>query len=71
MSKLSTLLISSVLCPDPVIYIDDRWLYEQEDVIEPIVEKEIENKKYETIETIMIMTLPKRTYLDFISNNNV
>jgi len=27
------LLISSVLCPDPVLYIDDRWLYELEDEI--------------------------------------
>ena len=36
------ILISSVLCPDPVIYIDDRWLYEQEDEIEPIIEKEID-----------------------------
>lgn len=25
------LLIASVLCDDPVLYIDDRWLYEQED----------------------------------------
>ncbi len=32
------LLISSVLCPDPVIYIDDRWLYEQIDEIGPINE---------------------------------
>lgn len=27
------LLISSVLCPDPVLYIDDRWLYDQEEVL--------------------------------------
>jgi pyruvate dehydrogenase E1 component beta subunit len=32
------LLISSVLCPDPVIYIDDRWLYEQTGNLEPIKE---------------------------------
>lgn len=32
------LLIASVLCADPVIYIDDRWLYEQEADLEPIVE---------------------------------
>ena len=30
------MLIASVLCPDPVIYIDDRWLYEQEDKITSI-----------------------------------
>ena len=32
------LLISSVLCPDPVIYIDDRWLYEQTANLKPIKE---------------------------------
>ena len=32
------LLISSVLCPDPVIYIDDRWLYDQTANLEPIKE---------------------------------
>lgn len=31
------LLIASVLCDDPVLYIDDRWSYEEEDVMEPIV----------------------------------
>ena len=36
------LLISSVLCPDPVIYIDDRWLYEQTSFIKPIEEKKID-----------------------------
>jgi pyruvate/2-oxoglutarate/acetoin dehydrogenase E1 component len=32
------LLIASVLCKDPVVYIDDRWLYEQTDELAPIVE---------------------------------
>jgi pyruvate dehydrogenase E1 component beta subunit len=32
------LLIASVLCNDPVIYIDDRWLYDQEDDLPPVVE---------------------------------
>ena len=31
------LLIASVLSPDPVIYIDDRWLYDQEDEIPAIL----------------------------------
>lgn len=39
------LLISSVLCPDPVIYIDDRWLYDQEAEIPPIVELELSKQK--------------------------
>jgi pyruvate dehydrogenase E1 component beta subunit len=39
------LLIASVLCKDPVIYIDDRWLYEQEDDLSPIVELDLKNQK--------------------------
>ena len=27
------LLIASVLCKDPVIYIDDRWLYDEEELV--------------------------------------
>lgn len=30
------LLIASVLCPDPVMYIDDRWLYDLEDDLPPV-----------------------------------
>ena len=31
-SDARDLLISSVLCKDPVIYIDDRWLYNEKDI---------------------------------------
>ena len=37
------LLIASVLCNDPVIYIDDRWLYEKEEVLLPIKELNLIN----------------------------
>ena len=30
------LLIASVLCDDPVVYLDDRWLYEQKAELEPV-----------------------------------
>ncbi len=36
------MLVASVLCDDPVIYIDDRWLYEDEDILEPIKEYKID-----------------------------
>jgi|TARA_B100000959_G_C14942917_1_gene608618 pyruvate dehydrogenase E1 component beta subunit len=39
------LLIASVLCKDPVIYIDDRWLYDQEDELPPIVELDLKSQK--------------------------
>ena len=35
------LLIASVLSPDPVVYIDDRWLYSQTDKLGPIVELDL------------------------------
>ena len=35
------MLISSALCPDPVIFIDDRWLYEKEDQLLEINELDI------------------------------
>lgn len=35
------LLIASALCPDPVIFIDDRWLYDLEDDLPPVVERSL------------------------------
>ena len=39
------LLIASVLCPDPVMYIDDRWLYEQEDHLPEVTELDLAIQK--------------------------
>ncbi len=39
------LLIASVLCNDPVMYIDDRWLYDQEDELPPIKEIDLTSQK--------------------------
>ncbi|MBI2389029.1 MAG: alpha-ketoacid dehydrogenase subunit beta [Deltaproteobacteria bacterium] len=33
------LLIASVLCDDPVLYIDDRWCYDDAEVLPPVVER--------------------------------
>ena len=41
------LLIASVLCNDPVMYIDDRWLYEQEDNLPPVIELDLVAQKPE------------------------
>lgn len=38
------LLISSVLCNDPVVYLDDRWLYELEEELSPIEEFSLEEQ---------------------------
>lgn len=32
------LLVAATLCSDPVLYIDDRWLYEQTDILPPLEE---------------------------------
>ena len=35
------LLVASVLCDDPVLYIDDRWLYDLNARLPPIVERDL------------------------------
>jgi pyruvate/2-oxoglutarate/acetoin dehydrogenase E1 component len=35
------LLVASVLCDDPVLFIDDRWLYDGESDMEPVVEVDL------------------------------
>ncbi len=35
------LLIASALCEDPVLFVDDRWLYEDEDVVEEVRELDL------------------------------
>jgi len=40
-SDARDLLIAAALCGDPVIYIDDRWLYELEDDLAPIRELDL------------------------------
>ena len=39
------LLIASVLCPDPVMFIDDRWLYDQEADLPEIKELNLSDQK--------------------------
>jgi pyruvate dehydrogenase E1 component beta subunit len=38
------LLIASVLCPDPVVYIDDRWLYDLTDDLPPVIEYDLRDQ---------------------------
>ena len=37
------MLITAVLCKDPVVFLDDRWLYDLEDELDPIQEKSIDD----------------------------
>jgi pyruvate/2-oxoglutarate/acetoin dehydrogenase E1 component len=43
-SDARDLLIASVLSGDPVIYIDDRWLYSNNEVLEPISELDLKTQ---------------------------
>lgn len=38
------LLVASVLCNDPVMFIDDRWLYDNEATLGPITEIDLRNE---------------------------
>ncbi len=44
-SDARDLLIASVLCDDPVLYIDDRWLYDQKSKLEPIKELKLSEQE--------------------------
>lgn len=43
------LLIASALCDDPVVYIDDRWLYEKEAELEPVKLEPLQSIKPKTL----------------------
>jgi len=43
-SDARDLLIASVLSGDPVIYIDDRWLYSNEELLTPVVELDLKSQ---------------------------
>ena len=40
-SDARDLLVASVLSLDPVVYLDDRWLYEQEEELGPVIELDL------------------------------
>ena len=63
------LLISSVLSKDPVIYIDDRWLYEQEANLPPIKEIDIKNQKPQITKEGKDLTIIASGYSSFLVRN--
>ena len=56
------LLISSVMCDDPVLYIDDRWLYEQEDDLPEVVEVPLEDIRPQKLMDGKNMTIVGSSY---------
>lgn len=56
------LLIASVLSPDPVVFIDDRWLYEQQDELEPVREQELSSLGPQLLRSGSDLTLVGSSY---------
>ena len=65
------LLISSVLCKDPVIYIDDRWLYEEKDKITDIKILDLKNEKSRKIINGKDLTLIASGYATKVAKNAI
>lgn len=66
-SDARDLLIASVLCPDPVLYIDDRWLYEQEEDLPPIVEQDLRDISPKVVIAGDRLTLFATSYSTYMS----
>jgi pyruvate dehydrogenase E1 component beta subunit len=61
-SDARDLLIASVLSGDPVVYIDDRWLYANEEDLEPIKELDLKTQGPKIIKTGKDLTLASAGY---------
>ncbi len=63
------LLIASVLCKDPVVYIDDRWLYEQTDNLGPVNELDLRNIGPKVLVTGLDLTIVASGYSTLLALN--
>ena len=70
-SDARDLLIASVLCKDPVIYIDDRWLYEEKDKISDIKVLELSEINTQTIMNGNDITIISSGYSTKITKNAI
>ena len=61
------LLISSVLCPDPVLYIDDRWLYDQTDKLGPVDHIDLRDEQPNVTKTGEDITVVGAGYSAFLA----
>jgi len=65
------LLIASVLCDDPVIYIDDRWLYDQEDELPPAKEIVLEKEGPRIVKMGQDITIVASGYATFLAKESI
>ncbi|WP_129645428.1 alpha-ketoacid dehydrogenase subunit beta [Peristeroidobacter agariperforans] len=56
------LLISAVLCDDPVMYIDDRWLYDLSEDLPDVVERDLRSEKPRVLRSGKDVTLVGSSY---------
>lgn len=63
------LLIASVLCDDPVLYIDDRWLYDRRAVLPPVVERPLAAEGPKIVREGRDVTLVGAGYSSFLCEN--
>ena len=62
------LLIASVLCEDPVVFIDDRWLYSQTDHLGPIEELDLTKEGPKCLIEGSDVTLVSSGYSTFLAS---
>jgi pyruvate dehydrogenase E1 component beta subunit len=63
------LLIASTLCPDPVVYIDDRWLYDQVAELPPVRELDLRDIGPKVIHAGDQLTIFATSYSTFIAHS--
>jgi pyruvate/2-oxoglutarate/acetoin dehydrogenase E1 component len=66
-SDARDLLIAAVLCRDPVMYIDDRWLYEREDDLPPVTELDLASVRPQCIAAGSDITLVACGYSTYLA----
>jgi acetoin:2,6-dichlorophenolindophenol oxidoreductase subunit beta len=63
------LLIASALSDDPVVYIDDRWLYDQRDDLPPIVEQDLSRCSPQLLRSGSDLTIVSSGYSSLLATN--
>jgi pyruvate/2-oxoglutarate/acetoin dehydrogenase E1 component len=61
------LLIAATLSPDPVVYIDDRWLYEREGEVGPVRDIDLDSIRNEVIRPGEHVTIAASSYSTYLA----
>jgi pyruvate/2-oxoglutarate/acetoin dehydrogenase E1 component len=66
-SDARDLFIAAVLSPDPVVFIDDRWLYSQTAELDPIVELDLAREEPRVLAEGLDVTLVGSSYSTYLA----